>query len=264
MYNDSDPKEPYYLSKCLGKYTKNYIAENPGRFVKKLYLFTTEYWLYPNLEWYQRNVRTPHLRLFVMWALFVLAMIGFLVSLQKFKGFFPFYLVILGIWFSFAITVFLGRYKSSVAPFTVLFAAGGLYTALFVLGVYGKGKKDGKRGWEEKKDREDKAGREERRGRTEIKANKENEKRKKPQKKEIQKKEPKEGPPQENDGTKAAPEEAPKETSPVQEAQGAGEKKPEDREEQDHEAPPRESLKEVFGEDATAESLEKSAGEEKK
>jgi hypothetical protein len=133
LANETHKLRLYYLSECLGKYAKNYIYENPGKFMKKLYLFTVDYWLFPNLEWYQRNIRTPQLRLGVLWFFFVFSVIGFLISLQKFKEFIPFYLIILGIWFSYAITVFLGRYKSSVAPFNIIFAAAGIYGLWYII-----------------------------------------------------------------------------------------------------------------------------------
>jgi hypothetical protein len=134
LMNTESTNRTYYVSKCVGKYSKNYIFENPDKFVKKLYLFSVDYWIFPNLKGYQREIRAPQLRLWVLWIFFIFGTLGILISLQRFKEFLPLYLIMLGIWFSYALTVYLGRYKASSAPLSVIFAAGGIYGIWYLLG----------------------------------------------------------------------------------------------------------------------------------
>ncbi|MFA6073325.1 MAG: glycosyltransferase family 39 protein [Candidatus Woesearchaeota archaeon] len=118
----------FYFKKCAGKYTVNYIITNPGKFTSKMIQFTFKFWAFPNLEYFQRYIRSPSLLKVALWILWSFALIGLLISLQKYKDFLIFYLTILGIWFVHGISFYLARYKAGLAPIVIIFAAGGIYT----------------------------------------------------------------------------------------------------------------------------------------
>ncbi|MGV8163176.1 MAG: glycosyltransferase family 39 protein [Candidatus Nanoarchaeia archaeon] len=126
-------KNDYYFKKCAGKYAVNYIFEHPGKFIAKMTKFTFNYWAFPNLEYFQRYIRSPKTLLFTLWVFWALALIGIFASIQKSKDFLFFYLAILGIWFVHGLTFYLARYKSGLTPMVILFAAGGIYTLWYLL-----------------------------------------------------------------------------------------------------------------------------------
>ncbi len=127
----ADPKSErydYFFQKCTGKYAVHYILSNPGKFISKMWTFTFDYWLFPNLEFYQRMIRSPRLLIDTLWMFWILASIGLLASLQRWKQFIPYYFAILIAWFYFGLSFYLARYKGGLAPLEILFAAGGLAT----------------------------------------------------------------------------------------------------------------------------------------
>lgn len=131
IQNESYPKYNKYFIQCLQAYTDDYIFHNPGKFIKKMWRFTFEFWLFPNLEWFQRTITNPGYWMFMQWFFFIFSWLGFLFSLQKFREMLPYYLIVLGIWLSYAITVYLARYKSSHVPISILFAALGFYSLYY-------------------------------------------------------------------------------------------------------------------------------------
>jgi len=114
--------------KCAGKYATNYIITHPGKFIVKMTKFTFNYWAFPNLEYFQRYVRSPNTLLVSLWILWGFALIGIFVSLQKFKDFLFLYLAILGIWFVHGLTFYLARYKAGLAPIVIILSASGIYS----------------------------------------------------------------------------------------------------------------------------------------
>lgn len=129
------------IRKCAGKYASNYILDNPGKFISKMKTFTFKYWLFPNLEFYQRYIKTPKLLIFTLWTFWVLALIGFLVSLSKFRMFLPYYIILFVIWFFSGMAFYLARYKVGLVPIVLLFASGGIYTIGYFLSHSGSKKK---------------------------------------------------------------------------------------------------------------------------
>ena len=125
--------EVYYRNKCGSKYSTNYILHNPSKFISKIWKFTWGYWLFPNLQAFQRLIKAPTSLLIQQWFFWIFMVIGIIISIKKWKVFLPFYLLALIIWFSFAITVYLARYKAGVTPLEILFAAGGLAVTLSVI-----------------------------------------------------------------------------------------------------------------------------------
>jgi 4-amino-4-deoxy-L-arabinose transferase-like glycosyltransferase len=125
---------------CAGKYATAYILGHPGKFISKMTTFTFKYWLFPNLEFYQRYIKTPKLLKVTLWAFWILGLVGLLVSLSKFRTFIPLYVILLVIWFFSGMAFYLARYKAGMSPIAVFFAAGGLYTIGYFL-FDGKGKK---------------------------------------------------------------------------------------------------------------------------
>jgi 4-amino-4-deoxy-L-arabinose transferase-like glycosyltransferase len=116
----------YKQNKCTTKYAINYILNNPDKTINKMYQFSMQYWLFPNLEAFQRLIKNPKSLLAQLWFFWIFTLIGVIVSIQKWKNFIPFYLIYLIAWFFFGITVYLARYKAPTTPLDIIFAAGGL------------------------------------------------------------------------------------------------------------------------------------------
>jgi 4-amino-4-deoxy-L-arabinose transferase-like glycosyltransferase len=122
-----------YLKKCAGKYAVGYILGHPGKFIVKMTKFTFEFWLFPNLEFYQRYVTSPETLKFALWFFWIFGAIGLIASFQRFKEFLPFYFMILTAWFINGMAFYLARYKAGLSPITVFFAAGGIYAVWYLL-----------------------------------------------------------------------------------------------------------------------------------
>jgi len=111
---------------CHKKYAINYVLSNPGWFIKKITAFSFTYWFFPNQYWYQRPIPNFNQVIKYLWIKWTLALIGFTLSLRTFRKHLFTYCFFAGVWFSYAISFYLARYKDALLPFQIIYAAFGL------------------------------------------------------------------------------------------------------------------------------------------
>lgn len=117
----------YVRNKNAVKYATNYIIENPGKTMKKMWTFFYKYWSHPNKEYYQRPLPKQNLQLGYLWVkwIFMLAGGAYLIkkSLKKQSLLLLVALATLG---AYALTFYLARYKFTVIPIELVYTAVGI------------------------------------------------------------------------------------------------------------------------------------------
>lgn len=127
-----------YARKCMVAYSWAFLKANPKWFWNKLQNFTI-LWALPNSEFYQRGSRKLiylHGHMAALGAFWTLSLVGFAISIKRWRDFAPFYLGSLLIWATFAVTFYLARFKAGAAPLEILFASGGMAAVEYGLKQY--------------------------------------------------------------------------------------------------------------------------------
>lgn len=129
-----------YAQKCMVAYSWAFLKMNPRWLWNKLQSFTI-LWALPNSEYYQRGSRKLiylHGHMAALGLFWTLSLVGFAVSIKRWRSFVPFYLGSILIWVTFAVTFYLARFKVGAAPLEILFASGGMAAVEYGLARFQK------------------------------------------------------------------------------------------------------------------------------